>query len=37
MIEAIIRSEPDPERLADLSHGRLKASRPAVIAALRVA
>src|SRR5579859_415965 len=35
MIEAIIRGEQDPERLADLSQGRLKASRPAVIAALQ--
>jgi transposase len=35
MIEAIIRGEEDPERLADLSQGRLKASRPAVIAALQ--
>jgi transposase len=35
MIEAIIRGEPDPERLADLSQGRLNASRPAVIAALQ--
>jgi transposase len=34
MIEAIIRGEQDAERLADLSQGRLKASRPAVIAAL---
>jgi transposase len=34
MIEAIIQGEQDPERLADLSKGRLKASRPAVIAAL---
>ncbi len=34
MLEAIIHGERDPERLADLSHGRLKASRPAVIAAL---
>src|SRR5260370_11508519 len=35
MIEAIIGGEQDPERLADLSRGRLKASRPAVIAALQ--
>lgn len=35
MIEAIIQGEQDPERLADLSKGRLKASRPAVIAALK--
>src|SRR6059058_5049036 len=35
MIEAIIRGEQDAERLADLSQGRLKASRPAVIAALQ--
>jgi transposase len=35
MIEAIIRGEQNPERLADLSQGRLKASRPAVIAALQ--
>jgi transposase len=35
MIEAIIRGEQDPERLADLSQGRLKASRPAVIAAVQ--
>lgn len=35
MIEAIIRGEEDPDRLADLSQGRLKASRPAVVAALR--
>jgi transposase len=35
MIEAIIQGEQDPERLADLSQGRLKASRPAVTAALR--
>jgi transposase len=34
MIEAIIRGEDDPERLADLSLGRLKAPRPAVVAAL---
>jgi transposase len=34
-IEAIIRGEQDAERLADLSQGRLKASRPAVIAALQ--
>jgi transposase len=34
MIEAIIQGEQDPERLADLSKGRLKASRPAVVAAL---
>jgi transposase len=34
MLEAIIEGERDPKRLADLSHGRLKASRPAVIAAL---
>jgi transposase len=35
MIEAIIKGEQNPERLADLSQGRLKASRPAVIAALQ--
>lgn len=35
MIEAIVDGEQDPERLADLSQGRLKASRPAVVAALR--
>jgi transposase len=35
MIEAIIRGEQDAERLADLSQGRLKASRTAVIAALQ--
>jgi transposase len=35
MIEAIIRGEQDAERLADLSQGRLKASRPAVLAALQ--
>ena len=35
MLTAIIAGETDPERLADLSQGRLKASRPAVIAALR--
>lgn len=35
MIEAIIRGEDDPERLADLSRGRLKTSRPAVVAALQ--
>lgn len=35
MIEAIIRGETDPERLADLSQGRLKASRAAVVAALQ--
>jgi transposase len=35
MIEAIIRGEQDAERLADLSQGWLKASRPAVIAALQ--
>ena len=35
MIEAIIQGEQDPARLADLSKGRLKASRPAVIAALK--
>jgi transposase len=34
MIEAIIRGEQDPERLADLSQGRLKANRAAVVAAL---
>ena len=34
MIEAIIGGEQDPERLADLSQGRLKASRRAVVAAL---
>ncbi len=35
MITALIAGETDPERLADLSRGRLKASRPAVIEALR--
>lgn len=35
MIEAIIRGEQNPERIADLSQGRLKASRSAVVAALR--
>src|SRR6202011_2882722 len=35
MIEAIIKGEQNPERLAELSQGRLKASRPAVIAALQ--
>jgi transposase len=35
MIDAIITGEQDPERLADLSQGRLKASRPAVVAALK--
>jgi transposase len=35
MIEAIIAGERDPERLADLSQGRLKAKRPAVVAALQ--
>jgi transposase len=35
MIEAIIRGEEDPERLADFSLGRLKASRAAVVAALQ--
>ena len=35
MIEAIIRGEENPERPADLSQGRLKASRPAVVAALK--
>jgi transposase len=35
MIEAIIQGEQDPERLADLSKGRLKASRPAILAALK--
>src|SRR5688572_10289428 len=35
MIEALIRGEQDSERLADLSRGRLKASRPAVLAALQ--
>jgi transposase len=35
MIEAIIDGERDPERLADLSQGRLKAKRPAVVAALQ--
>src|SRR5258708_24213576 len=35
MIEAIIQGEQEPERLADLSQGRLKAPRPAVIAALK--
>jgi transposase len=34
MIEAIIQGEEDAERLADLTRGRLKAPRPAVIAAL---
>jgi hypothetical protein len=34
MIAAIIGGETDPERLADLSQGRLKASRLAVVAAL---
>ena len=34
MLEAIIQGERDPARLADLSQGRLKAKRPAVIAAL---
>jgi transposase len=35
MIGAIIQGEQDPERLADLSQGRLKASRAAVVAALQ--
>jgi transposase len=35
MIEALIPGEQDPERLADLSQGRLKASRAAVVAALQ--
>jgi transposase len=35
MITAIIQGEQDPERLADHSHGRLKASRRTVIAALQ--
>jgi len=35
MIEAIIRGETNPDRLADLSRGRLKASRAAVRAALQ--
>lgn len=35
MLDAIIDGEEDPERLADLSHGRLKASRSAVVAALQ--
>src|SRR3989442_216904 len=35
IIDAIIRGEHDPERLADLSQGRLKASRPALVAALQ--
>jgi transposase len=35
MIRALMAGETDPERLADLSQGRLKASRPAVVAALR--
>lgn len=35
MIEAIIQGEEDAERLADLSKGRLKASRPAIVAALQ--
>jgi len=35
MITAIIQGEQDPERLADLSQGRLKASRHTVIAALQ--
>jgi transposase len=35
MIDAIIGGEDDAERLADLSRGRLKASRPAVVAALQ--
>jgi len=35
MLEAISRGEQDVERLADLSQGRLKASRPAVVAALQ--
>jgi transposase len=35
MIEAIIRGEQDADKLADLSQGRLKASRAAVVAALQ--
>jgi transposase len=35
ILTAIIDGETDPERLADLSQGRLKASRAAMIAALR--
>src|SRR5260370_1297661 len=35
MAEAIIKGKQNPERRADLSQGRLKASRPAVIAALQ--
>lgn len=35
MIEALIQGEEDPERLADLSRGRLKAARSQVVAALR--
>jgi transposase len=35
MLAAIIGGEENPERLADLTHGRLKASRAAVVAALQ--
>jgi transposase len=35
MIQALIAGETDPERLADLSHGRLKASRGQLVEALR--
>jgi len=35
ILEALIRGETDPERLADLTTGRLKASRAALVEALR--
>jgi transposase len=35
MLAAIIRGEDDPERLADLAHQRLRASRHALVEALR--
>lgn len=35
ILEAIIKGETDPEKLADLSQGRLKASRRDVVEALR--
>lgn len=35
VLEAIMAGETDPERLADLTHGRLKAPRAALVEALR--
>jgi len=34
ILHALVAGETDPERLADLVHGRLKASRPDLVAAL---